>query len=194
MSYNKCFISKTITVLLMVVVLFTTFSVTTFAQETQPVHTEENEVKYVSSDDVHKVFSKYESYFKSIPDGETVTKSDLLENIKESNVPTRIILDLEINTEDLISEDDLVMYLEEIEEKENERNCNIRDWILIILVFLLVIFIFFIALDISGISGKLSNLNGIFEDLKNSLDKDIEKVPTNQEQESNKKEKRKKYR
>lgn len=191
MSYNKCFMRKTITVLLIVVVLFTTFSITTFAQETQNVHTEENEVKYVSSDVVHKVFSKYVSYFKSIPDGETVTKSDLLENIKESNVPTRIILDLEINSEDLISEEDLVMYLEEIEEKENTRNCNIKDWILIILVFLIVIFIFFIALDIAGISGKLSNLNGIFEDLKNLLEKDIEKTLTNQEQEPDKREKRK---
>lgn len=168
MSYNKCFVRKTIAVLLMVVVFFTTFSIITFAQETQTIHTEENEIKYVSSDDVRKVFRRYLYIFESIPDGETITKADLLENIYESNVPTRIILDLKVNSEDFITEDDLVMYLKEIKEKQNERNHSIRDWILIILVFL-------IALDIAGISGKLSKLKETFDDLRDSLNKDTEK-------------------
>lgn len=117
---NKKTVRKILISLFISILFISAFSVIAFAQETQPVDIDKEEVKYVSSEQVYQVFGGYFTMFESIPDGKTIAKSDLLESLNTSKVPTRIILDLEINSEELISEDDLIMYLEEI-EKEHEK-------------------------------------------------------------------------
>ena len=117
---NKKTVRKILISLFISILFISAFSVIAFAQETQPVDIDKEEVKYVSSEQVYQVFGGYFTMFESIPDGKTIAKSDLLESLNTSKVPTRIILDLEINSEELISEDDLIMSLEEI-EKEHEK-------------------------------------------------------------------------
>ena len=147
MSYNRCFIRKTITVLLMSVVFLTTF-----AQETQTVHTEESEIRYVTSSDVNLVFNKYVTDFKDLPDSTTVTKSQLYEAISNSSeenepeniLPLKIVLELRNHPEDLITENDLNMYIDELEECEANRELeDFSDEVFWYVVALAIFIIFF---------------------------------------------------
>ena len=152
MSYNKCFMRKTITVLLMVVAFLTTFSIITFAQETQTVHTEEKQIKYVSSKDVNLVFKKYVKNFKDVPDSVYVTKSQLYEAISNSSkekepediLPLKIVLELRNHPEDLIKENDLNMYIDELEENEvNKELKGFRNEAFLYLIVIVLAIIFF---------------------------------------------------
>lgn len=172
MSYNTgvCLKRKILISLIISIFIISVFSITAFAQGTQQVHTEDNETKYVSSSDVNLVFDNV-----SLPDSKTITKSQLYESLSHKKIPTKIILDLKINSEDLITEDDLLMYLEEL-EKENIQSFwkGFAKTSAIVIGFLL----FFIILSIPSPESALDYRNK-FDDIKDMLGKIANNINNN---------------
>lgn len=185
MSYNtgtclkkKNAVRKILISLFISILFISAFSVIAFAQETQPVHNEENEAKYVSTKQVNRVFRKL-SDFVELPESETITKSNLYESLSsecKSNLPTRIILDLEINSEDMITEDDLIMYLEEIEEESTKGYCNVAIWVFLLLMLVMVSILAYIAgychesiLSRINYGKKLDNLKESLDSIKDKM-------------------------
>lgn len=176
MSYNTgvCLKRKILISLIISIFIISAFSITAFAQGTHQVHTDVNETKYVSSSDVNLVFDNVD-YFDSLPDSKTITKSELYENLSHCKIPTRIVLDLKINSEDLITEDDLLMYLEEL-EKENIQSFwkGFAKTSAIVIGFLL----FLISLSMPSSKSELDYRNK-FDDIKDMLGKIADNINNN---------------
>ena len=136
---------KKFVILTFTIFVFFCFSIVVFAEETQANDVEKS--RYASSEEVFIVFEPYLNWFN--PDGEaklkevdTVKKSYLYSLIKsghyEKDLPTKIRLDLLNNPEDLITEQELLKYIDEIKEnKVNETNVTVSFtpffWIVAIL-------------------------------------------------------------
>lgn len=125
--HNKKAINKFLAIILMSILICSFLAVTTFAEET-------TEVRYATAEDVNLVFDKYldNFYFTPLPESDTVTKSELYNTMLDTydedypfiphlklKLPIRILLDLKNYPKDLITEDDLYMYLDEFEKSSD---------------------------------------------------------------------------
>ena len=108
--------------IIILTVLFTfCFSIVAFAEETQVNNVDES--RNVSGKEVFIVFESYLSELNGSAEKvrklDTIKKSDLYSLIKSSNkekiLPTKIRIDFISNPEDLITEQDLLKYIDEIE-------------------------------------------------------------------------------
>jgi len=144
--HNKKTIQKFSAIILISMLICLFFSVTSFAEETA-------KVRYVTSREVNLVFDKYleNTSFDPLSDSNTVTKSELYNAIRGNfgsedtfvkKLPTKIVLDLTTYPEELITENNLFMYIDEF-EKVNNNQVRVKFvgdsdfWLSIILIMLL---------------------------------------------------------
>lgn len=180
--HNKKAIKKFIAIILMSILMCSFFAVITFAEET-------SEVRYVTSEDVNLVFDKYltSSYFTPLSDSDTVTKSKLYKNMVNTlknnystmnlndELPIRIVLDLTNYPNDMITEDDLFMYIDEF-KKEEGQVVQIKFYVDSFSLFYLITIMLLFALickpsipDIPNYSSILRNIELNLSSIKDSV-------------------------
>lgn len=176
--HNKKAIKKFFAIILMSILMCSFFAVTTFAEET-------NEVRYATSEDVNLVFGKYVNiyYFTPLSESDTVTKSKLYKTMVDTynkfasvipdlkeELPVRILLDLKNHPKDLITEDDLFMYLDEFEKSNDTIRVKfVGDeyfWVSIIII----IFLFGMTCSIcTSQTNDIPNYSNIFGEIQKSM-------------------------
>lgn len=176
--HNKKAIKKFFAIILMSILMCSFFAVTTFAEET-------SEVRYATAEDVNLVFGKYVNiyYFTPLSESDTVTKSKLYKTMVDTynkfasvipdlkeELPVRILLDLKNHPKDLITEDDLFMYLDEFEKSNDTIRVKfVGDeyfWVSIIII----IFLFGMTCSIcTSSTNDIPNYNNVFGEIQKSM-------------------------
>lgn len=176
--------NKILSILIITIMLCALFSVTVFAtSETQTTTATQQEVRYVTGYEVNIVFGSYILDEEEFPEKETVTKGQLYDRIKNSvGLSKKIHLDLYSNKEELITQEDLSVYLDIMERKDNEIIIRFSLGVYVIAI----IFGLFLCMSISSIGNAIYTLKPSFSE-KSDFTEPFEKIAEAIKEKNNKK-------